>query len=92
MTYTNNQIADVARVLKERFAELTDKPSVLRAPELRGLYAQIPLLPADQRAAFGAEINALKLELEDCPTYCCLWVKDPVITTFHINKVVLTPW
>ncbi len=64
MNYQNQQIAEVAEQLKKRLADLPDKHSVLRAPELRALYAQIPTLPEDQRAGFGKEINDLKNELE----------------------------
>lgn len=64
MTYQNQQIAEVAEQLKQRLSELPDKQSILKAPELRGLYAQIPSLPEDQRAGFGKEINQLKAELD----------------------------
>jgi len=64
MSYQNQQIAEVAEQLKQRLAETPDKQSILRAPELRGLYSQIPTLPEDQRATFGKEINELKAELE----------------------------
>ena len=65
MNYQNQQIAAVAAELKKRVA---NKPSeamaVLRGPELRALYAQIPTLPNEQRSSFGQEINALKAEIE----------------------------
>lgn len=38
--------------------------SVLRAKELRELYAQIPTLPPEERSGFGRQINQLKQELE----------------------------
>lgn len=64
MGYQNQQIAEVAEQLRQRLSEAKDKQSILKAPELRGLYAQIPTLPEDQRAGFGKEINQLKAELE----------------------------
>lgn len=64
MDYKNQQIRDVAVALKRKLADIPDKTSVLRAPELRALYAQIPTLPAIERGAFGQEINRLKSELE----------------------------
>lgn len=64
MNYQNAQIADVAKQLEQRFASLETKSDILRATELRALYAQIPTLPTEQRAAFGQEINALRAELE----------------------------
>jgi phenylalanyl-tRNA synthetase alpha chain len=65
MGYQNQQIAEVAEQLKRRLSETQDKQAVLRAPELRALYAKIPSLPEDQRAGFGKEINDLKSELEN---------------------------
>lgn len=65
MNYHNKQVADAAEVLKARMADLDDKSNILKSDELKALYAQIPSLPADQRGAFGKEINSLKAELEE---------------------------
>lgn len=64
MSYQNSRVADVAETLKARFAELSNKADILKAVELRSLYTEIPGLPADERASFGQEINALKNELQ----------------------------
>lgn len=64
MNYQNSRIADVAKTLLGRFETLELKSDILKAPELRGLYAEIPTLPAEERGAFGKEINQLKQELE----------------------------
>lgn len=64
MSYANEDIARVAETLKARLQAADDKSVILKAPELKALYAHIPTLPAEQRAAFGQEINALKAELE----------------------------
>src|SRR6266508_3744189 len=64
MSYQNSRVREVADVLKKRVGELSDKSEILKATELKALYAEIPTLPADQRAAFGKEINELKAELE----------------------------
>ncbi len=64
MSYTNKKIADTAVVLTKRLETLKDKTSILRATELKALYAELPLLPNDQKAAFGKEINQLKAELQ----------------------------
>lgn len=64
MDYQNEKTAEVARLLKDRLSSLDDKASILKATELRALYAEIPTLPAEERAAFGQEINRLKGELE----------------------------
>lgn len=64
MNYQNQRIAEVADVLKTRLAELDNKAEILKAVELRALYAEIPTLPAQERGGFGKEINELKQELE----------------------------
>lgn len=65
MKYQNPAVAEVAQILQQRLSELADKSAILKAVELRALYAQIPSLPANQRAGFGQEINHLKQHLED---------------------------
>lgn len=64
MSYSNARIADVAALLKKRFDELEHKADILKAVELRALYAEIPTLPAEERAAYGKAINDLKNDLE----------------------------
>ena len=64
MIYTNERIAEVAQTLKTRIGELETKIDILKATELKALYAEIPTLPADQRGVFGKEMNQLKSELE----------------------------
>jgi phenylalanyl-tRNA synthetase alpha chain len=63
MNYENFRIAEVAGQLKARLAGLQDKSEILKAAELRALYAEIPTLPAEERGAFGKELNQLKNEL-----------------------------
>jgi phenylalanyl-tRNA synthetase alpha chain len=63
MQYQHSRVLEVALLLQQRFDELDTKADILKAVELKALYAEIPALPAQQRAAFGKEINALKTEL-----------------------------
>lgn len=63
--YQNPRVSEVAETLKQRLSESEDKAAILRAPELRALYGEIPTLPPEERGAFGKEINALKTELEE---------------------------
>lgn len=63
MNYENQKIKDIAELLQKRLDNLENKQDILKAPELRALYAEIPLLPEDQRASFGKEINELKRSL-----------------------------
>lgn len=64
MNYSNARIAEVAEGLKARLKELENKIDILKAVELKALYAEIPTLPQEQRAGFGKELNELKAELE----------------------------
>ncbi len=64
MTYKNSKVAEVAKVLKQRLVKLEDKSAILRASELRALYALVPTLQPSKRAELGAEINKLKQELQ----------------------------
>ena len=64
MSYNNQKIADAYQTLKNRLGELQNKADILKAVELKALYAEIPTLPADKRAEFGKEINLLKHELQ----------------------------
>lgn len=64
MNYHNSRIAKVSELLKGRFEKLKDKSDILKATELRALYAEIPQLATDERKPFGKELNHLKTELE----------------------------
>ncbi|MCA9324963.1 hypothetical protein KDA23_02755, partial [Candidatus Saccharibacteria bacterium] len=64
MSYDNSKVSAVAELLEKRFDELQLKSDILKAPELRELYAQIPTMPAEERGAFGQAINRLKQDLE----------------------------
>lgn len=63
MNYENQKIAETAELLHKRVQELENKPDILKAPELKALYALLPTLPQEERANFGKEINSLKDEL-----------------------------
>ena len=64
MEYTVPRIAEVAAQLKSRQAEMERKAEIVKAVELKALFAEIPGLPPEERAVFGKEINALRAELE----------------------------
>jgi phenylalanyl-tRNA synthetase alpha chain len=65
MSYTYPQIAEAAELLCTRFDTLETKADILKAIELRALYAEIPTLAAEERAGFGKEINQLKAALDE---------------------------
>ena len=64
MSYKNPRIAETAELLKKRLAEPGDKARILRAVELRALFDELKTLPAEERAGFGQEVNALRQELQ----------------------------
>ncbi len=64
MTYQNKKVAEVAAKLLKRVEGLDNKASILRAPELKALYDQLPTMRPDEKAAFGKELNQLKNELQ----------------------------
>ncbi len=74
MEYKIEEIAGVAKELKAKFETLEDKVAIRRTPELGVLYARIKDLPAGERAAFGAEVNQLKQEVES-------WVNSSHLAT-----------
>ncbi len=57
-------VASVRTELLERYKKLEQKSDILKAPELKDLFARIPTLEPRERAAFGQAINALSMELK----------------------------
>jgi len=60
-----NNIADIRETLLERLATLETKSDILKAPELKALFASIKDQPVEERAAFGQSINQLQQELKN---------------------------
>lgn len=60
----NTDISAARETLLARLETLEDKATILRAPELKALFAGIKDQPADKRAAYGQAVNAVKVELE----------------------------
>jgi phenylalanyl-tRNA synthetase alpha chain len=63
MEYQNEEIVAAARQLKEKLGGLKDRKAILRDPALKALYERIKQVPAEERASFGKEVNALRQEL-----------------------------
>lgn len=63
MSYRNPRIAKTAELLKKRAEKAEDKAAILRATELKALFDELKTLPAEERGAFGKEVNALRQEL-----------------------------
>lgn len=51
-------------MLQQRVDTLGQKSDILKAVELKGLFDELKILPPEQRAAFGKEVNQLRQELE----------------------------
>lgn len=64
MEYTYQNIIDAAATLRQRFAELEAKSTILKQPELTSLMSSIKDLPASDRQSYGAQVNGLKAELQ----------------------------
>lgn len=60
-----NNIADTRDILLQRLETLAMKNDILKASELKALFAVIKDQPADQRAAYGQAVNQLQLELKE---------------------------
>lgn len=69
MSDVTKVVNDAKVKLKKKFDTLLDKSTILRSPDLRDLYQQVKKLPLNQRAAFGKEVNKLKVEL-------AMWVEE----------------
>ena len=58
-------IDELTAILTGRVAQSDNPTEVLKAPEFRELYAQIPTLAPEERGAFGQRVNALKQAVEE---------------------------
>lgn len=58
------KIDDVRDLLIGRLPSLDNPREIMKAPELRELFNQIKTVSADERAAFGTKVNALRSELQ----------------------------
>jgi len=65
MVYHIPHVAAAAELLKARLADVTYAQNILKAPELHALYDELKVLPLEERAAFGREVNSLRNELEE---------------------------
>lgn len=63
MNYQNATIRAAAETLRERLSTLEQPTDIVKAAELKALYTELPQLPAEDRAAYGKELNALRAEL-----------------------------
>lgn len=59
-----DDVQNTKELLLDRLEKTDNKSSLLRAPELRELYAKIKDQPDDKKAEYGQAVNELKQELE----------------------------
>lgn len=67
LLYYDTDMDSIEKIRSELFARydsLEQKADILKAPELKELYAQIPTLEPAERAVFGQAVNALQQELK----------------------------
>lgn len=64
----HNDLESVRTLLVERLATLDDPREILRAPELKSLYARIRDLDSSERSAYGQAVNDVKVALEAAVT------------------------
>lgn len=57
-------VESIRETLLSRIPELETPQDILKAPEIKQLYTQIPSLPVEERALFGKKVNELKQALE----------------------------
>lgn len=55
----------VKKSLLERITKSNQPREVLRSPELKRLYRQLPNQPIEERTSFGQQVNSLKADLEE---------------------------
>ncbi|MEO5498981.1 MAG: phenylalanine--tRNA ligase subunit alpha, partial [Candidatus Saccharimonadales bacterium] len=61
----SSDISKVRLLLLDRFETIENKADILKAPELRALFAQIPKLEPSERSVYGQAINELYKELKE---------------------------
>lgn len=83
MTYNITEVAQAAEILKVAFDSLENKREILRAPQFKALFAAIKDAPPETRNQFGAEINALKTEIE-------AWVAAASVKTDNRQPIDIT--
>jgi phenylalanyl-tRNA synthetase alpha chain len=64
MDYKSPKVKQVAEILNSRLSELSNKPDILKAIELKALFDEIKTLPIESRAEFGQDVNKLRHELQ----------------------------
>ena len=64
MDYSYDSIAAAADTLQARLPELTNTADILKAVELKALYDELRMLPNDQKASFGQQVNNLRAQLQ----------------------------
>jgi len=63
MNYQDSRISEIAKLLKKRIVETGNNPDVLRSIELKALFDELKLLPANEKADFGKQLNSLRQDL-----------------------------
>lgn len=83
MVYQNEEIAKAAEQLKGKFDGLEDKKAIRRAPEMLALYEHIKDVPAEERAAYGKEVNKLKNQVDG-------WIDEAINPVVELPPIDVT--
>lgn len=59
-----DSLEQVRTKLLARYETLSNKANILKAPEIKQLFAQIPTMPSEERGKFGQAVNDLQNELK----------------------------
>lgn len=84
----NYNIEEVKQSLLKKVASIDTPRDVLKAPELRELYSAIGSMAAEDRGAFGKEVNGVKLALESA-----IQLRESELESAEVLEIDVTaPW
>lgn len=81
-------LLDIQQTLLDKVAASTQPREILRAPELRGMYAEIGKLDPSDRAEYGKEVNQVKLAVESAVADREAQLEDATVTSLDVTA----PW
>ncbi len=81
-------IEEVRPKLLDRIAASDTPRDVLKAPEIKQLYAVLPTLAPAERGAYGKAVNEFKIELESAVAHKEAELEDSTITPIDVTA----PW
>lgn len=83
-----SDINDVKEELLKEIQSAKQPREVLKSPDLKRLYSAISTMPAEDRAAYGKEVNQLKIDLEDAVAEREAQLQDELVEPLDVTA----PW